>query len=258
MQFRVAVLTHAAICAGAIAQTTSIPVEHHGQATFAAPAPMNPRSVKTGAPYSADEVSEDIQTLADGTHITRTNATTKVYRDSLGRTRKDRPLFYGGGKAEAAPDWPQVVEIVDPIAKFKYILDVSNKVAHRQQLEVEAPKRSQPAVSEKPAEETPRQSNDVEQLGKQMVEGVTAEGMRITTTYPIGSQGNDRPFTVTGETWMTHELGIMVLHKNNDPRFGEHTQKLINITLGDPPVGLFQIPADYTMVDEPGAFTITH
>jgi hypothetical protein len=259
MQFRLAVLA-VAVCAGAFAQSTSATEEHHGQAPFLAPAPINPRSVKTGAPYSADDVSEEIQTLADGTHITRTNAT-KVYRDSLGRTRRERPLFRAGRKAELAPDWPQVVEIVDPVAKFKYVLDVSNKVAHRQQLEVEAQKRSQPAlpaVREKLVVETPRPSDNYEQLGKQTIEGLVAEGGRSTGTIPIGSQDNDRPITVVSETWRSRELGEVVLYKYNDPRVGEHTLKLVNIDLNEPAASLFQVPGDYTVVDEAGAFTITH
>jgi hypothetical protein len=251
MESRVAVLA-ATFCWGAFAQSTSVP--HHGEATFAAATPVSPRSVKTGAPYSAEEVGEDIQTLADGTNITRTNATTKVYRDSLGRTRRERPLMYSGAKG----DWPQAVEIVDPVAQFKYVLDVSNRIAHRQQLLIRPETQGKPAVREKPAEETQGPSNNVEQLGKQTIEGVEAEGTHVTTTYPIGSVGNDRPLTVVGETWMSRELGVTVLSKHNDPRSGEYIQKLVNISLTEPPASLFQVPGEYTVVDEAGAFSIPY
>ena len=40
-----------------------------------------------GRPYSADQVTERVQTLADGTRITQPPQTTKFYRDSAGRTR---------------------------------------------------------------------------------------------------------------------------------------------------------------------------
>ena len=39
-----------------------------------------------------------------------------------------------------------------------------------------------------------------ESLGKQMVEGVNAEGMREVTTIPAGSIGNDRPISITNES----------------------------------------------------------
>src|SRR5580693_2042635 len=52
-------------------------------------------STITGAPYSAEEVDENQQTLADGTHITQVMPTVKGYRDSMGRTRRERQPFHG-------------------------------------------------------------------------------------------------------------------------------------------------------------------
>ena len=42
-----------------------------------------------GAPYSADAVTETIQTLGDGNRIVR-NSSAKIYRDSAGRTRREQ------------------------------------------------------------------------------------------------------------------------------------------------------------------------
>jgi hypothetical protein len=52
--------------------------------------PGLPGGAVTGAPYSAEEVTEHVQTLADGTHITQPSPKTIFYRDSLGRTRIER------------------------------------------------------------------------------------------------------------------------------------------------------------------------
>jgi hypothetical protein len=82
--------------------------------------------VVTGMPYSAEEVSDHIQTLADGTHITQKPLATKVFRDSQGRSRTERHLFRG-----ANGDDLTIVEIVDPVSGFGYILDPYNHVAHR-------------------------------------------------------------------------------------------------------------------------------
>jgi len=60
------------------------------------------------------------------------------------------------------------------------------------------------------------------------------------------------------EMWMSPDLRVMVLDKHSDPRMGDFTMKLTNITRGDPPATLFQIPPDYTVVDEPGAFTLKY
>ena len=60
-----------------------------------------------GAPYSAEEVNETNQMLADGTRIHRENRTT-VYRDSEGRTRRETP---------------DNITITDPVANVTYFLD---------------------------------------------------------------------------------------------------------------------------------------
>lgn len=244
MFFRSALLLAAVIaCWSAALAQTAIPM------TFPALAPFSKYSVKTGSPYSAEEVSENVQTLADGTQITRAQLPVKISRDSLGRVRIERALFYTPIASEAA--W--AVEITDPVSEVKYVLDVSNKIAHRQRTAVsDAPRK---AMKRTPSVEPPEFHR--EKLGSQTIEGLVAQGTRITTTYPIGSQDNDRPFSVVMESWTSRELGVTLRSKSFDPRYGEHTYKLIHVAVGEPAADLFQIPPDYTIVDEHGAFTIT-
>src|SRR5579863_9987031 len=58
-----------------------------GTATF--DPPRFSRPPVTGAPFSAEESSQHIQTLSNGVHITRLTRGPKVYRDSPGRTRTE-------------------------------------------------------------------------------------------------------------------------------------------------------------------------
>jgi hypothetical protein len=90
-----------------------------------------------------------------------------------------------------------------------------------------------------------------EPLGTQTIEGVLAEGTRRTTTFPAGLVGNDRPITTVSETWMSPDLKMLVLSKISDPRNGESTTKLTNIVMVEPDPALFQVPAEYSIVDEP-------
>ncbi len=83
-----------------------------------------------------------------------------------------------------------------------------------------------------------------------------AEGHRVVMTWPVGGQGNDRPFQTTSENWISPDLKVTVLTKNLDPRSGENTMKLINIDRTEPLATLFQPPSDYTIVDETGPFEI--
>jgi hypothetical protein len=106
-----------------------------GSATFnLGMSPYLPPTV-AGAPYSGDEVTEMVQTLADGGHITRQMQGSHVSRDAAGRTRVERPLMQRPTGMPAAAnfptDIPTLAEITDPVAGYRYVLDPANRVAHR-------------------------------------------------------------------------------------------------------------------------------
>ncbi|MCI0662111.1 MAG: hypothetical protein L0220_13655 [Acidobacteria bacterium] len=86
-----------------------------------------------------------------------------------------------------------------------------------------------------------------ETLGTEMVEGIAAEGTRVTHTIPAGSVGNERPIDIIIEQWFSQELKMEVLVKNLDPRRGETIQRLTNINRGEPDPSLFEVPSDYTV-----------
>jgi hypothetical protein len=257
---------------------------------------MSPRpfaeSPVTGAPYSAQRVSEHVQVGADGTRFTTTNQQETIYRDSQGRTRTERRMMMGPNTSDS----PTIVEISDPVANVGYTLDAQNKIAHRYTFQ-SPPARTMTAVSaagstssntvavlsmapttlppppppppagmpapaaimNTPAmRANPASHPEVKQedLGTRMIEGVLAKGQRFTQTWPAGSQGNDRPFQTVSETWISQDLKMPVLNTNSDPRQGENTMKLTNINLSEPPSTLFAPPSDYTVIDETGPFEI--
>jgi hypothetical protein len=87
-----------------------------------------------------------------------------------------------------------------------------------------------------------------EELGTDMIEGVSARGLRTTTTIPAGALGNDKPLVTTEESWMAKDLGMIVLRSiRNDPRNGKQTREVVNLKLGEPDSALFEPPADYTV-----------
>jgi hypothetical protein len=92
-------------------------------------------------------------------------------------------------------------------------------------------------------------STKTESLGKQMVEGVECDGERAVTTIPEGTIGNDRPIETVNETCYSPELKIMILSKRSDPRFGESTYSVTNITRSEPYGELFLPPSDYKLID---------
>lgn len=232
--------------------------------TIGMPAPPLHAPVVTGVPYSAEEVSDHTQTLADGTHITQKTRITKYYRDSEGRTRTERPMFMGmGSNSEDV----MIVEIADPVSGSRYVLDAYNHVAHRfpppekrdepvrySQTIRAVPQGTTSAPTRQAASPPPTQSNGpestTESLGNQVIEGVMVEGRKTTTTFPIGMMGNDRPMVGVSEYWYSPELKIAVLSKDSDPRYGESTIRLQNISRSEPDPALFRAPADYQVIDE--------
>lgn len=235
--------------------------------------------VVKGAPYSAQAVTENIQTLSDGNRIVHKN-TAALYRDGEGRTRHEQTLNAIGPWASAG-DPPQMIFINDPVAGVNYVLDprthTANKIvlphfngkpgetpaademkrlgtgSMRVQTEVLAappPPEAGPGIRFYSNSASPEDVKK-ESLGKQTIEGVTAEGTRITMTIPAGKIGNEQPIQIVTETWYSPELQTVVLSKHSDPRMGENVFRLTSINRNEPAHALFEVPADYTIKEGP-------
>nr|AQQ75253.1 hypothetical protein [uncultured bacterium] len=285
----------------------------HSEFSFGGP-------VVKGAPYSAEAVTETIQTLGDGNRIIQSSSA-KLYRDSEGRTRREQVLKAIGPWAVSG-ETPVMISINDPVAGVNYSLNSNTKTAYK----IEAPElpdklaigrgariKARPTAqaqaegtvsagaghatvgtitgvsshtvvngqssasgsvsafsvvgSPNAAVNSPptvamtlpggffwhsEGAVNTESLGSQLIEGVMAEGQRVTVTIEAGKIGNERPIVTVNERWYSPELQTVVFSKNIDPRIGETTYKLINIDRGEPNSSLFQVPPDYTIEENSG------
>jgi hypothetical protein len=217
------------------------------------PVPSQGRVELLNEPFSADAVTTSVRTLADGTHITRQTMTVKMYRDSAGRSRSDR---IPGKFMEGQPAPPTTILISDPIAGYSYVFDTANKIAHRapfKSVRTDVPSDAPPPRVQAPV---PVANNlkpqfKTEDLGTQTMEGLVVQGRRTTVTYPAGSMGNDRDITNVSEIWSNKELRLMILQTHSDPRNGETTTKMENLSRTQPDPSLFMPPPDYRIVDTP-------
>jgi hypothetical protein len=257
-----------------------------------------------GAPYSAEAVTETVQTLGDGNRIVN-KSSALIYRDSEGRTRREYTFKAIG--ALPIEDAPQMVSINDPVAGVNYSLDTRSKTAHKMapmqfKFKISSdgekppegagvrvgPERTEMRIERSPVppggtaervEVLPevfvrhapgpgvsagvgggvvmqwkaagsKKDAKVENLGKQTVEGVEAEGSRTTFTIPAGEVGNERAIEIVSESWYSPELQVIVMSRNSDPRVGETTYRLTNINRAEQPKSLFEVPGDFT-VQEP-------
>jgi hypothetical protein len=240
-----------------------------------------------GVPYQGEGVSEFAQTLADGTRIQR-RSSTKLARDSEGRTRQEHKLGDDGPNLVTIHD--PVAEVTytlndrdkkaHKLKPFRVKVDggeASGAVqafafSDKEKATIEhdivferhvAPPPGKPGAVVHAAPMAfgvagghvrfmSRDDNaKTESLGTQTVEGVLCEGTRISHTIPAGEIGNDRPLTTTTERWYSNDLQVVVLSRTNDPMSGETVYRLTNIRRTEPDKSLFQVPADYTVVEPP-------
>jgi hypothetical protein len=96
----------------------------------------------------------------------------------------------------------------------------------------------------------PDREKKKELLGTRMIEGVSAEGMRQVVTIPAGEIGNVAPIEIVDENWYSPELQVPVMTRHSDPRAGETIYRLTNINRSEPARSLFEVPADYRIIDK--------
>jgi hypothetical protein len=89
-----------------------------------------------------------------------------------------------------------------------------------------------------------------EDLGTQVIEGVAAQGTRTTMTIAAGKIGNDQAMQVINETWYSPDLQTVVRSHRVDPRNGEVTFRLSNVSRAEPARSLFEAPVDYKVTDQ--------
>jgi hypothetical protein len=238
--------------------------------------------VVTGQPYSAEITNESIQTLSDGNRIVH-RTTGRVYRDGQGRVRRE----------DDQPSGTPAISITDPVANMTITIDTERKTANETPglrllsfymlspgfstgyenytlispyfraltetggrgrntaagtpaagARAGAARGTGRATGETPVEET---------LSNRTIEGVSATGIRRTTTIEKGAIGNEQAIKIVSEEWTSPDLQVLVLTDFNDPRAGRSTYKLTNIKRGEPDASLFKAPAGYNVQRTGGA-----
>jgi hypothetical protein len=188
-------------------------------------------------PYSAEAVTETVQTLADGNRIVRHN-TTKLYRDGAGRTRREQTIEALGPSSPISPG--QVIAISDPVASFDYILDPVHRLARKFARFEDV--TAQAGVGQPP--------EGASRVGIRAIESLECTGFRKTAIIPAGQIGNLRPILTVTETWYAPAIEELVHSTTSDPRFGDTSYSLRNIVLGEPARELFEPPPGYDVQHE--------
>lgn len=252
------------------------------EAVKAARVPIEGSLIK-GAPYSAEVVNESVQVLGDGNRIVR-KTTGRVYRDSQGRIRREQDIEPGhvgtisisdpvakvtysldadrktgwktGSAVAGAIGWAIAPTPADPAAVEIRKAVEAEIVAFKAEVKMKkvSPDGPPPLPSPSPTpailpmgHASPGWDEKTEKLPARNIEGVMAEGVRTTRTIPAGAIGNEQPIVTVTEEWRSPDLRVLVLTRTSDPRTGESTYKLLNITRAEPAQSWFDVPPDYTI-----------
>jgi hypothetical protein len=273
----------AVLVAPALAQERVMLVRPDGQSMAPVRASTVVESrITTGRPYSAEATTEFVQVLGDGNKIAR-RSTVRIYRDGEGRTRREELASDGTVKSISIYDpVAHVSYVLDPTTRTARRSPIrmvypSKAVADKVGAEREAAARvagkievaPEPLPAQAAGEDMRKRQTELvvraagagalqpamrvqrdaseESLGQKVIDGVLADGKRVTTVLPAGAIGNQQAITVSSEQWFSPDLEILLTTRHTDPRTGETSYTLSNITRGEPAAGLFDVPADYTV-----------
>jgi len=231
-----------------------------------------------GLPYSADEVWQNLTNLPNGKTF-KWETTNRVLRDTAGRTRNEMPLPYKN--FHVSPPFV-LITIQDPIVGYRYTIDDRKRLVHRDRFRVltdfpisqrsaETRNKVRAAwgpggfsipvppgtipVDENNAHLPAADQNFVsEGLGTKLIDGTLAEGVQYTTR--LKGVAGDHPFMTT-ESWTDPSFKLELLSVVSNPHI-QTTRRLTNINRSEPPPELFQVPAEYSMIVETTAYTITY
>jgi len=187
----------------------------------------------SNTPYTLTRTSTIVKTLANGATITR-SFSVKSARDTEGRTYSEEHLTTPVGLVRYA--------VFDSVARTDITWDNRSRIAIVTHIPALEPGRSQqPPVPHKPGKVTHQE------LGLRTIAGLEARGTRTTLAVPSGEVGNDRPFSVVTEDWISTQYDIPLLTIRDDPRSGKRTDEVTEFHAGEPDPGLFRVPKGYTV-----------
>jgi hypothetical protein len=187
----------------ALAQTSE---DVSGPAKWAGP------RVVTDAPYFADIISTYDRITPSGERLHR-EMHSKIYRDTRGRTRREiEQISPNTGQKRVS------VLINDPVSNTVTSLDPQTMTAHIRDGSTigtptkQAPRGGPEGLTAPPVDSSvavePKAStaeSKVEELGTQVIEGLTVKGTK-TTILASAAGGNEKPKTLIVSKWVSEEF----------------------------------------------------
>jgi hypothetical protein len=195
-----------------------------------------------GKPFSGRDSIEWTRALEDGSVVT-THLTALVARDSRGRIRRERSTFVPANSNDQSKVMDMI--ILDPAEHTRTTCTIATR--HCAITPYFTPVKFAP-VPAGPLDNGTRYLTR-ESLGTDTVDELNAVGTRETLTINAGAIGNNQPVVTTREFWYSSDLEINLSVTRKDPREGTQVIQLVDLSRSEPDPSLFQVPADFTVVD---------
>jgi hypothetical protein len=208
---------------------------------------------RPNAPFMAIAKTTWVETLPDGSSVTRQNERV-VARDMEGRVFQERRSFTP--VPDAGNQQSRVFMLVhsDPVERTLYNCNIGSKVCDLYPYSEPVTQPLRPAGLQPDGMSFLTREN----LGTDTFEGIEVQRSRETFTFYRQSIGNTNTLLRTVDYWYSPALGINVKVVRHDPRDGDQTLWLTDVsqTAADPQY--FKVPAGYRVVDHRAEGTAEH
>ena len=192
------------------------------------------------APLLAVVDTQSTLLLKDGTTLNQ-KTLSAIARDRQGRIFNERRPMVPASSTETPPILS--IHIYDPQTRTNTFLDPQQKVAWQNTLN-RPPSTAPPDKRSAPASAYVKEQD----LGTRRIEGVDCHGIRDTQTIPADEGGSGKEVVVVDEYWYSEELRLNMLVIHQDPRTGEQTTTVTQVSRSEPDPAIFAVPSDYQII----------
>lgn len=198
---------------------------------------------KANAPFAATAKTEWVKILPDNSTVTAWNQRS-VARDMDGRIFQERTSFVPQGSNRE----PQVrvVEYSDPLQHTIYTCNTDSKTCN---LHNYFPRQTAEQLAPEGLQKDGTTYLTRENLGTETYEGIEVERSRETFTFYKLTIGNTRTILRTVEYWYSPALDVNLKVARRDPRDGDQTLWLTDITMSAPAPETFEVPGEFRVYD---------
>jgi hypothetical protein len=189
--------------------------------------------------------TQSSQILKNGTTLNQ-KTLSAIARDTHGRIFNERRPLIPASETATPPILS--IHIYDPQTRTNTFIDPQQRLAWQNTLN-RPPSTVPPEVGSIPLAGNSPASPYIkeEDLGTKRMEGVDVHGIRDTQTILAEANGG-KEVTVVDEYWNSEDLRLNMLAIHKDPRSGEQSAAVTQLSRGEPDPAIFEIPAGYKVI----------